>query len=101
MPEVTFTFDSASAYGAMLDEIGQLGLDAHELLAHMYRYAGESDEDADARGAQVAKPVASIRQSLEGVHAGLAALRSLLQKASQAIEDDEKRRQSAASRLKI
>jgi hypothetical protein len=112
MPDVDFTFNSASAYGGMLtkqrlnmyrliDQIGQLGLDAHELLAHMYRHAGENDAEADVRGAQVAKPVAHIRDGLESVRAGLGVLRDQLKMASQAIDEAEKARASAASRLKI
>lgn len=112
MPDVSFTFDSASAYAGMLakqrlnmnrliDQIGQLGLDAHELIAHMYSHAGENDEDSNVRGAQVAKPVAHIRDGLESVRAGLGVLRDQLKMASQAMDEAEKARASAASRLKI
>jgi hypothetical protein len=112
MPDVNFTFDSASAYGGMLtkqrlnvsrliDQIGQLGLDAHELLASMHVYAGENDEEASVRGAQVAKPVAHIRDGLENVRAGLGVLRDQLKTASQAMEEADKRRANDANRLKI
>lgn len=112
MPEVTFAFDSASAYTGMLarqrrnfqklrDEIGHLGLNANELLAHMYRYAGVADEEAVKRGTVVKKPVDEIRTALDTIHAQLGILRDQLRSACQAMDEADARRSSDARRLKI
>lgn len=112
MTEISFTFDSASSLVRMLSsnraqlnklghEASQMPIEAQDLLARMYRYAGLPDDEAAAIAAKVRGPGARIADHIEAIRGDLAEVRTQVAKASQVIDEHEAHMKKQRSRLKV